>query len=155
MARIFASISSFHGHFIATVTPDPSDVGGVIFGGSFLRTETHLSTLFFSLERDIALSIGRVPERDDFSEIIVQKETALKDLELETAKLVRRLLKDAPGSSLQLSLSVPRGSVHAPCLCGYRNHSCLVELCDTDVQGMGKRLWFCPRSLMKDPGALN
>ncbi|XP_021011941.1 transmembrane and coiled-coil domain-containing protein 5B isoform X2 [Mus caroli] len=43
-----------------------------------------------SLERDIALSIGRVPERDDFNEILAQKETALKDLELETAKLEKK-----------------------------------------------------------------
>ncbi|XP_040600875.1 transmembrane and coiled-coil domain-containing protein 5B-like isoform X2 [Mesocricetus auratus] len=43
-----------------------------------------------SLERDIALSIGRVPERDDLSEIIIQKENALKDLKLETAKLISR-----------------------------------------------------------------
>lgn len=63
-------------------------------------------TMFFSLERDIALSIGRVPERDDFNEIIVQKETALKDLELETAKLVRRLLKETLRSPLQVSPEV-------------------------------------------------
>ncbi|EDL27851.1 RIKEN cDNA 4930563P21, isoform CRA_b [Mus musculus] len=43
-----------------------------------------------SLERDIALSIGRVPERDDFNEILAQKETALKDLELESAKLEKK-----------------------------------------------------------------
>ncbi|EGV93177.1 Transmembrane and coiled-coil domain-containing protein 5B [Cricetulus griseus] len=43
-----------------------------------------------SLEKDIALSIGRVPEKDDFSEIIIQKENALKDLKLETAKLEKK-----------------------------------------------------------------
>ncbi|XP_057637735.1 transmembrane and coiled-coil domain-containing protein 5B-like [Chionomys nivalis] len=40
-----------------------------------------------SLEREIALSTERVPETDEFNEIAIQKENALKDLELETAKL--------------------------------------------------------------------
>ncbi|KAH0506271.1 Transmembrane and coiled-coil domain-containing protein 5B [Microtus ochrogaster] len=40
-----------------------------------------------SLEREIALSTERVPEMDEFNEIAIQKENALKDLELETAKL--------------------------------------------------------------------
>ncbi|KAK7813490.1 hypothetical protein U0070_017008 [Myodes glareolus] len=40
-----------------------------------------------SLEREIALSTERVPETEEFTEIAIQKENALKDLELETAKL--------------------------------------------------------------------
>ncbi|XP_038185215.1 transmembrane and coiled-coil domain-containing protein 5B-like [Arvicola amphibius] len=43
-----------------------------------------------SLEREIALSIERVPETDEFNEIALQKENALKDLELETAKLEKK-----------------------------------------------------------------
>lgn len=59
--------------------------------------------MFFSLERDIALSIGKVSEKDDLSEITIQRENALKDLELETAKLVRRLLKETLRCLLHLS----------------------------------------------------
>lgn len=40
------------------------------------------------------MSTERVPETDEFTEIAIQKENALKDLELETAKLVRRFLRD-------------------------------------------------------------
>lgn len=104
--------------------------------------------MFFSLERDIALSIGRVPERDDFNEILAQKETALKDLELESAKLVRRLLKETLRNPLQPSLCLSPGSLHMPLAsvateiiaagggwvggwgCG---------LCDNEAQGMGIR----------------
>lgn len=81
-------------------------------------------TMFFSLERDIALSIGRVPERDDFNEIIVQKETALKDLELEIAKLVRRLLKESLRSPLQVSpeaLHMPFASVATEIIAAWRS----------------------------------
>uniref|UniRef100_A0A8C6RV62 Transmembrane and coiled-coil domains 5B n=1 Tax=Nannospalax galili TaxID=1026970 RepID=A0A8C6RV62_NANGA len=46
--------------------------------------------MFFSLERENALSVGRVPERDDFSEVVTEKEEALRNLELETAKLEKK-----------------------------------------------------------------
>ncbi|GAB1286691.1 Transmembrane and coiled-coil domain-containing protein 5B [Apodemus speciosus] len=65
-----------------------------------------------SLERDIALSIGRVPERDDFSEIIVQKETALKDLELETAKLEKKN-KTLSKNVIELQKKVSKGHKNA------------------------------------------
>ncbi|XP_008839395.1 transmembrane and coiled-coil domain-containing protein 5B-like [Nannospalax galili] len=42
------------------------------------------------LERENALSVGRVPERDDFSEVVTEKEEALRNLELETAKLEKK-----------------------------------------------------------------
>lgn len=57
---------------------------------SFLRTEPHLGDfVFFSLERDITLSIGQAKEREEFYQIISEKEDTLRSLELEAAKLVR------------------------------------------------------------------
>ncbi|XP_034352426.1 transmembrane and coiled-coil domain-containing protein 5B [Arvicanthis niloticus] len=67
-----------------------------------------------SLERDIALSIGRVPERDDFNEIIVQKETALKDLELETAKLEKKN-KTLSKNVMELQKKISKGVKNAAC----------------------------------------
>uniref|UniRef100_A0A8D2AU64 Transmembrane and coiled-coil domain-containing protein 5B n=1 Tax=Sciurus vulgaris TaxID=55149 RepID=A0A8D2AU64_SCIVU len=40
-----------------------------------------------SLERDITLSIGQAKEREEFNQIISEREDTLRDLELETAKL--------------------------------------------------------------------
>ncbi|ERE72082.1 transmembrane and coiled-coil domain-containing protein 5B-like protein [Cricetulus griseus] len=61
-----------------------------------------------SLEKDIALSIGRVPEKDDFSEIIIQKENALKDLKLETAKLEKKN-KTLSKNIMELQKKISRG----------------------------------------------
>ncbi|XP_038962393.1 transmembrane and coiled-coil domain-containing protein 5B isoform X4 [Rattus norvegicus] len=85
-----------------------------------------------SLERDIALSIGRVPERDDFNEIIVQKETALKDLELEIAKLEKKN-KTLSKNVMELQKKVrrhPRGQVP------YSLQHCLYK---RKAGGMGRR----------------
>uniref|UniRef100_A0A8C4FHX7 Transmembrane and coiled-coil domain-containing protein 5B n=1 Tax=Catagonus wagneri TaxID=51154 RepID=A0A8C4FHX7_9CETA len=46
-----------------------------------------------SLEREINLSAGQARESEELNSIISETEEALKDLELETAKLVRRCLK--------------------------------------------------------------
>ncbi|XP_051000987.1 transmembrane and coiled-coil domain-containing protein 5B [Acomys russatus] len=61
-----------------------------------------------SLERDIALSIGRVAERDDFSEIITKKENALKELELETEKLEKKN-KTLSNNVMELQKKISRG----------------------------------------------
>ncbi|KAL1785441.1 transmembrane and coiled-coil domain-containing protein 5B isoform X1 [Sigmodon hispidus] len=61
-----------------------------------------------NLEKDIALAIGRVPETDDFSEIIIEKENALKDLELETAKLEKKN-KTLSKNIMELQKKISRG----------------------------------------------
>ncbi|XP_055458395.1 transmembrane and coiled-coil domain-containing protein 5B [Psammomys obesus] len=61
-----------------------------------------------SLERDIALSVGRAPERDDFNEIIIMKESALKELELETAKLEKKN-KNLSRNVMELQKKISRG----------------------------------------------
>ncbi|KAF5925583.1 hypothetical protein HPG69_002030 [Diceros bicornis minor] len=43
-----------------------------------------------SLEREITLSVGQAHEREELSHIVFEKEEALRDLELETAKLEKR-----------------------------------------------------------------
>ncbi|XP_069861815.1 transmembrane and coiled-coil domain-containing protein 5B-like isoform X2 [Dipodomys merriami] len=43
-----------------------------------------------SLERDIALSVGRVKEREEMDQLLSDKEDTLRGLELETAKLEKK-----------------------------------------------------------------
>ncbi|XP_037060992.1 transmembrane and coiled-coil domain-containing protein 5B isoform X3 [Peromyscus leucopus] len=65
-----------------------------------------------SLERDIALSIGKVSEKDDLSEITIQRENALKDLELETAKLEKKN-KTLSRNVMELQKKISRGLKNA------------------------------------------
>lgn len=61
-----------------------------------LGADPHLGDfIFFSLERELALSLEQVKEEEELNYIIDAQEESLRELELETAKLVRgRLEKD-------------------------------------------------------------
>ena len=102
-------------------------------------------TLFFSLEREITLSVGQAREREELNHIISEKEEALRDLELETAKLVRRRLeKDCQMYFARIPLlSLSQGTIiaHHCCVCGY--HSCLTEYFGNDALGTGVRPGLC------------
>lgn len=73
------------------------------------------------------LSVRQAREREELNHLISEKEEALRDLELETAKLVRRCLeKDSVmhfAGSPPLSLS--QGTIIAGRCCVFGNHSCL------------------------------
>ena len=61
-------------------------------------------SIFFSLEGEIALSLGQANEREELNHIASEKEEALRTLESETAKLVRGCLEKDPVVHLACSL---------------------------------------------------
>lgn len=75
------------------------------------------------------LSVRQAREREELNHLISEKEEALRDLELETAKLVRRCLeKDSVmhfAGSPPLSLSLSQGTIIAGRCCVFGNHSCV------------------------------
>lgn len=149
------------------VTLAPWDLGSSFSSwdpGSFLWTEPPLGDLCFSLERDIMLSVRQAREREELNHLISEKEEALRDLELETAKLVRRCLeKDSVmhfAGSPPLSLSFP-GDHHCwSLLCLWKSQLCLWKSqLSNSVWGMMCSTWgrdqLCSQILCVGPLSLD
>ena len=95
-----------------------------------------------------------VPEMDEFNEIAIQKENALKALELETAKLVRRFLKEplrrllrSPFFSFPKRLRIGTASVSTEVTAAWA--SAVAE-----ALVVGTRPWLSPRCPILDQGVL-
>jgi hypothetical protein len=98
--------------------------------------------LVFSLERAITLSAGRVKDKE-LNKTISEKEDALRDMELETAKLVRSLLQIVIRCLLLAFFHFLQGTI----TCSLPMHLYESQL----FRGMlwecaQHRVWLCPRS---------
>lgn len=100
------------------------------------------------------MSTERVPETDEFNEIAIQKENALKDLELETAKLVRRFLKETLRWLLRSSFfSFPKRLCISTASVAKEVTAALASAV-AEALVMGTRPWLSPRCRILDQGVL-